>query len=146
MRDFNTLNLLAGKTRHFNSWLLLAREQPFPAQNPQARPSPPPPTPPPQQLRQWRRGEGAGSYPARPCILNRYFYFHSLYMNGYISLYDTTYMHSIQSGLINKSITILLLGEGIIAREGVRSQSPLALLKGMFCMNCDYRRSVGSPY
>jgi hypothetical protein len=40
-------------------------------------------------------------------------------MNGNIFLYDTTYMHSIQSGLINDSITILLLGERIIARKGL---------------------------
>jgi hypothetical protein len=32
MGDYNPLNLLAGKTRHFNSRLLLAREPPFPAQ------------------------------------------------------------------------------------------------------------------
>jgi hypothetical protein len=38
MCDYNPLNKLAGKTRHFNSRLLLAREPPFPAQNPQARP------------------------------------------------------------------------------------------------------------
>jgi hypothetical protein len=39
-------------------------------------------------------------------------------MNGYIFLYDTTHTGSIQSGLMNESITILLLGEGIIARKG----------------------------
>jgi hypothetical protein len=32
--------------------------------------------------------------------------------------HDTTYAHSIQSGSMNESITILLLGEGIIARKG----------------------------
>jgi hypothetical protein len=39
-------------------------------------------------------------------------------MTGYIFLYDTTYMHSIQSGLINESRITLLLGERIIARKG----------------------------
>jgi hypothetical protein len=44
---------------------LLARDPPFPAQNPQARPGPPT-LPPPQQLRQRSRGEGAGSRPGPP--------------------------------------------------------------------------------
>ncbi len=44
---------------------LLARDPPFPAQNPQARPGPPA-LPPPQQLRQRSRGEGAGSRPGPP--------------------------------------------------------------------------------
>jgi hypothetical protein len=91
MRDFIPLNLLAKKRRHFNSRLLLAREPPFPAQNPQAGPGPPSLPPAPQQLHQRRRGgRRQEADPARPCILNRYFYFHSLYMNGYIFLYGTT--------------------------------------------------------
>ncbi len=40
---------------------LLAREHPFPAQNPQARPGPPPSPPPTAPLTE--RGEGAGSRP-----------------------------------------------------------------------------------
>ncbi len=62
------------------------------------RPAIPPP-PPPSNSANGEGGRGQGTDPARPCILNRYFYFHSLYMNGYIFSYDTTYMHSIQSGL-----------------------------------------------
>ncbi len=56
--------LLTGKTRHFNWRFLLAREPPFPAQNPQARPGPPslpPPAPPPTE-----EGGGAGSRPGSP--------------------------------------------------------------------------------
>ncbi len=68
----------------------------------------PPPPPPPGNSANGGGGRGQGAGPAHPRILNRYFYFHSLYMNGYIFLRDTTYMHSIQSGLIAKSITILL--------------------------------------
>ncbi len=56
---------------------LLARDPPFPAQNPQARPGPPSLPPSPQQLRQRSRGRGQGAGPAHPRILNRYFYFHS---------------------------------------------------------------------
>jgi hypothetical protein len=118
MCDFNPLNLHARKRRHFNSQLLLAREPPFPAQNPQARPGPAILPPLPTNSANGGGGRGQETDPARPCILNRYFYFHSPHMNGFIFLYDTTYMHSIQSGLINESITILLLGERIIARKG----------------------------
>jgi hypothetical protein len=74
-------------------------EIPLPAQNPQARPGPPS-LPPPGQFRQRSKWEGAGSRPGNPHILNRYFYFHSLFMNGFISLHDTTHTYSIQSGLI----------------------------------------------
>ena len=114
--DFNPLNLLARIRRHFNSRLLLAREPPFPAQNPQARPGPP--SPPPSNSANGGGGRGQETDPARLCILNRYFHFHFPHMNGYIFLYDTTHTGSIQSGLMNESITILLLGEGIIARKG----------------------------
>ncbi len=108
MCDFDPRNLLARNRRHCNSRYWLARETPFPAQNPQARPGPPP-SPPPQQLRQRRKGgRGQETDPARPCILNRYFYFHFPHMNDYIFLYGTTYTHSIQSGLMNENITILL--------------------------------------
>ncbi len=47
MCDFNLLNFLARTRRHFNSQYWLAREPPFPAQNPRARPGPPPSPPPP---------------------------------------------------------------------------------------------------
>ncbi len=59
MCDFSPLNLLARIRRRFNLRYLLAREPPFPAPNPPARPGPPPP-PPPSTSAQWRRGEGAG--------------------------------------------------------------------------------------
>jgi hypothetical protein len=60
----------------------------IPRQDPARHPSPPPP--PPGNFANGGGGRGQGADPARPCILNRYFYFHSLYMNGYIFLYDTT--------------------------------------------------------
>ncbi len=55
------------------------------------------PSPPPQQLSQRSRGRGQGAGPAHPRILNRYSYFHSLFMNGYIFLYDTIHTYSIYS-------------------------------------------------
>jgi hypothetical protein len=67
------------------------------------------PPPPPQKLHATEEGgRGQETDPACPCILNRYFYFHSPHMNDYIFLYGMTHMHSIQSGLMNESITILL--------------------------------------
>jgi hypothetical protein len=114
--DFNPRNLLARNRRHFNSRYWLAREPPLPrSESPgKTRPAPPPP----QQLRSTEEGEGQETDQARPCILNRYFYFHSLHMNDYIFLYGTMHMHSIQCGLMNESITIYfrrrncLLGRG----------------------------------
>ncbi len=71
---------------------LLARDPPFPAQNPQARPGPPT-LPPPQQLRQWSQGEGAGSRPGPPTLLDRYFYFPSPFHEWlHILLWHDTYI------------------------------------------------------
>jgi hypothetical protein len=61
--DFNPQNLLAKTRCHFNSRYWLAREPPFPAQNPQARPGPPSPPP---KLRATEEGEGAGDWPGSP--------------------------------------------------------------------------------
>jgi hypothetical protein len=102
MCDFNPMNLLARIRRHFNSRYWLAREPPFPAQNPQTRPGLPPSPPPPATPHNGGGGRGQETDPACPCILNRYFYFHSPHMNRYIFLYDTTYTHSILSGLMNE--------------------------------------------
>ena len=73
---------------------LLARDPPFPAQNPQAGHGSP--TLPPPRLRQRSGGRGQGAGPAHPRILNRYF---SFLMNGYIFLYNTIHTYSTQSGL-----------------------------------------------
>jgi hypothetical protein len=145
MCDFNPLNLLARNRRHFNSRFLLAREPSFPAQNPQARSARHPP-PPPQQLRQRRRGEGAGDWPGSPMhpeqVLLLSFPSHEWL---HILIWHNTY--AFYTERINEwKYNYITLGEGIICQEGVRSQSPPAPLKGMFCMNCDYRKSVGPPY
>ncbi len=77
---------------------LLARDPPFPVQNPQARPGPPtlpPPTAPPTE-----RG-GGGRELARPthAYWTGTFPFFPHLMNGYIFLYNTIRTCSIQSGL-----------------------------------------------
>ncbi len=109
---------------------LLARDPPSPAQNPQAgpgrQPSPSPPTAPPTEQR-----EGAGSRPGPPTHLNRYFCFHSHFMNGYIFLYDTTHTFSTQSGL-KWRYKYIAVGERIIARKGWGAGLLPAPLKGMF--------------
>jgi hypothetical protein len=84
--DFDPRNLLARTRRHCNSRYWLAREPPFPAQNPQARPGPPPFPPPLATPCSGGGGRGQETDPARPCILNRYFNFHFPYMNDYIFL------------------------------------------------------------
>jgi hypothetical protein len=70
----------------------LARDPPFPAQDPQAGHNLPasPPLPPTAPSAEQGRGRGAG--PARPSILNRYFYFP---LNVYIFLQNMTCTHSI---------------------------------------------------
>ncbi len=71
---------------------LLARDPPFPVQNPQARPGPPT-LPPPQQLRQRSRGRGQGAGPAHPRTLNRYFCFHSPFHEWlHIFIWHDTYI------------------------------------------------------
>ncbi len=76
---------------------LLARESPFPAQNPQAGPGPP--TLPPPQLRQL--SGGGGRELARPthAYWTGTFPFFPHLMNGYIFLYNTAHTYSTQSGL-----------------------------------------------
>ena len=92
---------------------LLARDPPFPAQNPQARPGPPS-LPPPPTASPMEPG-GGGREPARPTHASwtGTFTFIPFFMNGYISLYDTTYTYSIQSGLIWK-YNYIAVGERII--------------------------------
>jgi len=77
---------------------LLARDPPFPAQNPQARPGPP--TLPPPTAQPTERG-GGGREPARPthAYWTGTFPFFSHLMNGYIFLYNTIHTYSTQSGL-----------------------------------------------
>jgi hypothetical protein len=96
---------------------LLAKDPPFPAQNPQARPGPPTLPPPPHSSAKGAGGRGQGAGLAHPRILNRYFYFLPHFMNGYIFFYDTIHIYSIQSGLKMK-YTYIAVGEGIIARRG----------------------------
>ncbi len=96
---------------------LLARNPPFPAQNPQARPGPPSLPPPPNSSANGARGRGQGAGPAHPRILNRYFYFHSHIMNGYIFLYETIHTYSTQSGLIWK-YKYIAVGEGTLLGRG----------------------------
>jgi hypothetical protein len=88
IRHENLPDLCATKTRRIylperpaiSTRGLLAREPPFPAQNPQARPGPPSlPPPPPGSSVNGAGGRGHGAGPAHPCILNRYSYFHSLF-------------------------------------------------------------------
>ncbi len=110
IRHENLPDLCATKTRRIYSpentplqlEALRAREPPFPAQNPQARPGPPslpsPPATPPTE-----EGGGGGD-PARLAHASwtGTFTFIPFYMNGYIFLYDTTYTYSAQSGLMWK--------------------------------------------
>ncbi len=84
---------------------LLARDPPFPAQNPQARPGPP--TPPPHSSANGAGGRGQGAGPAHPRIWTGTFPFFPHFMNGYIFLYNTIHTYSTQSGL-KWSINILL--------------------------------------
>jgi hypothetical protein len=113
----NPLDLLAMKTRKKNVpkspaemtrqknplWQLAGFMNPpsllrIPRQDPARHP----PLPPPATPHNGGGGRGQETNPARPCILNRYFYFHFPHMNDYIFLYDTTYSYSIQSGLMNE--------------------------------------------
>ena len=77
---------------------LLARDPPFPAQNPQARPGPLP-SPPPHGSA--NGAGGGGREPARPTHAHwtGTFPFFPHFMNGYIFLYNTIHTHSTQSGL-----------------------------------------------
>ncbi len=141
-RENNPPNLLARKICHFNSRLACQRS-PLPcSRSPRLDPAR---HPPPQQLRQRSRGRGQGAGPAHPRILNRYFYFHSHFMNGYIFLYDTIHTYSTQSGLMWK-YKYIAVGEGIIARKGWGASLLPAPLKGMFCTINYCRRSAGLPY
>ncbi len=127
----NPPNLLTRKICHFNSRLACQRSPPsllkIPRLDPARQSSPP------QQLRQRSRGRGQGAGPAHPRILNRYFCFHSHFMNGYIFLYDTIHTYSAQSGWIWK-YKYIALGEGIVARKGWGASLLPAPLKGVFCI------------
>ena len=76
---------------------LLARDPPFPAQNPQAGPGSP--TLPPHASANGARGGGREA--ARPTHAHwtGTFTFFPHFMNGYIFLYNTIHTHSTQSGL-----------------------------------------------
>ncbi len=85
---------------------LLARDPPFPAQNPQARPGPPPPLP--QQLRQPSRGEGAGSRPGPPTHTEQVLLL-SLPISWMATYsYMTRYIHILHRADWYESINVLL--------------------------------------
>ncbi len=72
---------------------LLATDPPSPLRIPRQDPARHP-SPPPSNSVNGEGGRGQKAGPAHPRILNRYSYFHSLFMNGNIFLYDTTYTYS----------------------------------------------------
>ncbi len=79
---------------------LLARDPPFPAQNPQARPGPPTLPPPPPTAPPTEQG-GGGRELARPthAYWTGTFPFFPHFVNGYIFLYNTIHTYSTQCGL-----------------------------------------------
>ncbi len=83
---------------------LLARDPPFPAQNPQAGPGSPILPSPPPRLRQRSGGWGQGGGPAHPRILNRYFYLSHVWLH--IRVKHNTYIFYTER--IEWSINILL--------------------------------------
>ncbi len=89
-------------TRRKNPPLQLAaclpEKPPSPLRIPRQDPARHPPPPPPGSSVNGEGGRGQGAGPAHPRI-HRYFYFHSLFMNVYIFLYDTAHTYSAQSGL-----------------------------------------------
>ncbi len=131
-RENNPPNLLAGKICHFNSRLACQRSPPtlfkIPSLDPARQPSPPPSS---SANGAGGRGQGAGQ--AHPRTLNRYFCFHSHFMNGYIFLYDTIHTYSTQSGL-KWRYKYIAVGERIIVRKGWGASLLPALFKGMFCI------------
>ncbi len=111
---------------------LLARDPPFPAQNPQAGHGlptlPPPPTAPPTE-----RGEGAGSQPGPPTHIDQVLFlsFHISWMATYSCI--TQYIHILHRADRMK-YKYIAVGEGIIARRGWGAGFLPAPLKGMFCI------------
>ena len=87
---------------------LLARDPPFPAQNPQARPGPPSPPPPPQQLHQRSRGRGRGSRPGPPTHLEQVLLLSFPFSWMVTYLYMTRYIHILYRADWYESINILL--------------------------------------
>ncbi len=123
----------ARSTRENNPPNLLARDPPFPAQNPQAEHGSPTFPPPHSSANGAGGGGGQGVDPARLCTSNRYFSFSfSHLMNGYIFLYNTIHKYSTQSGL--NEYKYIAVGEGIIARRGWGAGLLPAPLKGVFCI------------
>jgi hypothetical protein len=113
---------------------LLARDPPFPAQNPQAGPGPPLLPPPPHPLRQQSQGEGAGSRPGPPTHLEQV-----LLLSFPISLmatysYMTRYIHILHREDLMWKYKYIAVGEGIVARKGWGASLLPAPLEGMFCI------------
>ncbi len=85
----------------------------IPRQDPARHPSPPP-----SNSANGGGGRGQGTDPARPCILNRYSYFHSLLHEWlHILIWHNTYEFYTER-TINESITILLQEKELFARKG----------------------------
>jgi hypothetical protein len=111
---------------------LLARDPPFPAQNPQeghGSPTlPPPPTAPPKE-----RGEGAGSQPGTPTHIEQVLFlsFHISWMATYSCI--TQYIHILHRVDWMK-YKYIAVGEGMVARRGWGAGLLPAPLKGMFCI------------
>ncbi len=109
---------------------LLARDPPFPAQNPQAEHGPPtpPPTAPPTE-----RGVGAGRRPGPPTHIEQVLllFFHVSWMATYSC--KTQHIHILYrvDWMKYKYITV---GEGTIARRGWGAGLLPAPLKGVFCI------------
>ncbi len=107
---------------------LLARDPPFPAQNPQAGPglpTLPPPTAPPTE-----RGKGAGRQPGPPRHIEQVLllFFHISWMATYPCKAQCIHILHRADWMKHKYIAV---GEGIIARRGWGAGAPL---KGVFCI------------
>jgi hypothetical protein len=110
---------------------LLARDPPFPAQNPQAGPGPPTLPPPHSSANGAAGGRGQGGDPAHPRILNRYFYFLSPFHEWlHILIWHDT--HIFYTERIKVKYEYIAVGEGIIARKGWGAGLLPAPCKGLF--------------
>ncbi len=110
---------------------LLARDSPFPAQNPQAEHGSP--TLPPPHSSTNGAGEGAGSRPGPPVYIEQVLFlsFHISWMATYSC--RAQYIHILHRAdwMKYKYITV---GEGTIARRGWGAGLLRAPLKGVFCI------------
>ncbi len=121
----------------------LPEQPPSPAQNSQAGPGPP--TPPPRQLRVMEeRGEGAGVSQAHQSILNRYFYFHPLYMVNYAcSVWHNNLRIWYRGGSMNLwKYNYITFRRKELLQGGSEGPVPSGSSRGIVCIITD-RRSAG---